>query len=189
MKSALDLLAEACSKYILGVQTNYSIQPLIRLVQKGWTGPILDVVSQSLDWLIRLREYRHHLVHRLMPSLRTGHRTETIGSTTAKVYYPVVVPRKTPSFVPDTRAVHAMEAEDDHLTGLDYGRAVGTTLRSDGTEEVVHLQLSTRPSQGYVAIEHFVAEHLENFEWLFQNLMEALNALDFKPVSPNQGSG
>ncbi len=191
LKSALDLLSEICSLYIQGVTTNYSISPLIRLVKKGNNNTPLDVVAQSLDWIIGLRNYRHHLVHRLMPSLRTGHREERIGDKTARAYHPVVVPYETPSFVPDTRSSQMMQdmVDEDQIAGLDYGRAVGINRTADGTEQVVHLELSAQPSHGYVTIDRFVTEHLNNFESFFQRLIQALDGLAFKSCRINQDGG
>ena len=73
-KSSLDFLATASLIYFRGIQGD-SIRTLIRLADQPKTpreGPILDVVKRHLSWLKQLREYRHHLVHRMVISLSTG---------------------------------------------------------------------------------------------------------------------
>lgn len=187
LKSSLDLLAEVCSFYLPGVTTNYSISPLLKLVGKGKTGPIYDEIMQNLTWLSILRKYRHHLVHRLMPSVRSGYKTQRLDKKTAKVYYPVVVPEKTPAFVTDTRASRIMEEmmrddDDDGLPGLYFGTSVGKITNSDGTEEVIHFSIDAGPSAGYKPVDEFMKEHINNYENFFGQIIQTLENLNFKPV-------
>lgn len=186
LKSSLDLLAEVCSLYLPGVTTNYSISPLLKLTKKGKVGPIFDGISENFIWLSTLREYRHHLVHRLMPSVRNGYKIKRFGNKIAKVYYPVVVPEKTPSFVIDTRDSRMMEEtvqdDDNDLPGLQFGSSIGKIKKSDGTEEVVHLSLDVGPSVGYKSVYEFMKDHLDNYENFFTRIVRDFEKLNFEPL-------
>jgi hypothetical protein len=187
LKSSVDLLAEVCSFYLPGVTTNYSISPLLKLIDKGKHCSILDTIAQNLDWLSTLRTYRHYLVHRLMPSAHSGYTTQRFHNKTATAYYPVVVPEKTPSFIPDTRTHRMMEEmmDDDEmgrLPGLVFGTSIGTSRGANGKEEVHEFELYVEPCEGYKLIDEFMAEHISNCHKLFQHIIQVFEALNFKPV-------
>lgn len=183
LKSAIDLLAEASSYYLRGVQVNYSISPLLKLSQKGAIGPILNEIKDNSRWLSSIREYRHHLVHRLMPSLRAGHAIRSVGKIISSAIVPVVVPSTTPKYEPDTRKARLAEQLNtnglDALPGISILTERGIAKLDNGKEETVHFSISILPAEGYVPIEQFMKENLETFEKFAEQLLEAFLEMKF----------
>lgn len=191
LKSSLDILAEVCSFYLPGVQTNYSISPLLKLVDKGRKNLILDVIEQNLDWLKALRDYRHHLVHRLMLTANSGYETQLIGDKTAKVNYPVVVPIKTPSFILDTRLSQMEEMMDsdeiDRFPGLSFGSSTGKYIDADGIEHIIQFGLHATPNKGYKRIEDFMDEHLKAYISFSEQMISTFERLEFQFIQNKSG--
>lgn len=185
LKSSIDLLAEVCSFYLPGITTNYSISPLIKPVEKGKAGPILNEIATNLDWLKVLRDYRHHLVHRLMPSARSGYETRKTGEHAKTVLYPVVVPKSTPSsYVADTRASRIMqEDEDGEFPGLYLSQSEGSWVRPDGTKEIIHFSLDVTLMPDYMKIDDFMESHLHRYESFFAQIIQAFTKLKFKSTN------
>jgi hypothetical protein len=186
LKSALDLLAEVCSWYLRGVDVNYSIQPLIKLARKGNDGPVLGEVHENLSWLEGLREYRHYLVHRLVPSMYGRYEMRRKKKRKAQVRYPVVVPTSTPRFVPDTRQSRreaSLQDENALLPGLELSESQVTVKYDDGTEELAEYSVELSASAGYMPIEEFMQFHISHFEDFFEQILKALEKLQFRPIS------
>lgn len=182
LKSAIDLLSEASGAYLRGVEVNYSIGPLLKLVQKGARSPILDAVRDNSGWLSTLRDYRHHLVHRLMPSVRAGHAIRSVGKITSSALIPVVVPDRTPQYEPDTRRTLAEQMVGEPLEGLP-GISVqtekGTIKTGKSREETVHLAIEIGPVPGYGRIEEFMKEQLKLFSRFADQMIHAFLSSKF----------
>ena len=128
LKSCLDFFATACSSHFVGTHAD-SIRTLIHGVeQKGKSGPVFHLISKHLAWLKQVREYRHHLVHRMVLAASAGHEIHRRGRHLKAVTYPVAVPQSTPSYVPDTRR-HRMLGDADHLDSVEFESSV---MKSDG---------------------------------------------------------
>ena len=187
LKSAIDLLAEASSFYLRGVNVNYSISPLLKLSQKGAICPIINEVKDNSRWLSSIREYRHHLVHRLMPSLRTGHAIRSVGKITSSAIVPVVVPSTTPQYEPDTRKARLAEQLNtnglDGLPGISILTERGIAKLANGKEETVHFSTRILPAEGYMRIEQFMKENLETFERFAEQLIKAFLEMKFRTVT------
>ena len=99
-KSSLDFIATACSWYLKGMTTD-SIRTFIRCVDNdSKKGHVFDVTRKHLPWLKEIREYRHHLVHRMVITTSTTHEVHKRGNLTKRINHPVVVPKSTPSYFP-----------------------------------------------------------------------------------------
>jgi hypothetical protein len=178
-KSSLDFLATACSTYLRGITTD-SISTLVRCVeQKAKGGPIIDVVKQHLSWLKQLRDYRHHLVHRMVITASTAHEVQKRGRLVKRIKGPVVVPEETPPYFPDTRRSRMME---DEPRGLDYKWFEGKIEHPDGTEEIVDFSTEYTPSKGYTEISAFMTLQLHTLERFFSDTIAALEKLNFKKL-------
>ncbi len=178
-KSSLDFLATACLVYLRGVQGD-SIRTLIRLADQPKTtrkAPILDAITRHLSWLKQVREYRHHLVHRMVITTSTAQEVRMQGDCVIRIEHPVVVPETTPSYFPDTRLSRSME-EDPR--GLDMTSRMATVKYADGTEKVIDFSVSYEPSRGYVQISGFMTSHLTNLETFISEVIAAIEDMDFK---------
>ena len=183
LKTGLDFLATIIAYHLRGVEAD-SIQTLIKLVEKGKTSPVLEVVSKWLDWLIDLRDYRHHLAHRLVIKSKSGFIVHRVGTHRPRTRLPVVVPERSPNFVFDTRMTRLrdMHLDDDPPIGLVLGEGRGTVTLDDGSEEVIFAELDALPSPGYVAIEDFMHSHLNNFRLFFIELLSTLETFDLEVI-------
>jgi len=99
IKSSLDFLATASCVYLRGVTAD-SIRTLIRLAenpQDNRRGIGFEATKRHLAWLKQLRDYRHHLVHRMVICTSAGHEVHRKGAIVRAIQHPVVVPESTPS--------------------------------------------------------------------------------------------
>lgn len=72
VKSSLDFIATVCSSYLKGATTD-SIRSFVRSVDRNSKrGHVYDVTQKHLVWLKEVREYRHHLVHRMVITTSIG---------------------------------------------------------------------------------------------------------------------
>lgn len=180
IKSGLDFLATVAALHFPGITAD-SIIVLMKLVNKGVRGPILSEVEDCLSWLTTIRDYRHHLLHRLVMLPNVGWSMTMRGTSLAAARLPVVVPEHTPAYVPDTRHVRMME--ENVPFGVTESHSFGSVTYPDGTNEVLRHELVFEPAPGHVVIEVFMTHHLDSFEKFFAAIVEALIALDFKPAT------
>ena len=185
LKSSLDFIAAACSPHLRGIEMD-SISTLIRLVRKDQSGPILDQVKGNIEWLERLREYRHHVVHRRVISAASGHEVHTVGDSTKKVRHPVVIPVDPPAYIPDTRHSRMLDdvSEDEgNIPGLSRTSSE-VSVSTDDVTLFRDFSVEYRSAPGWIAIEEFMKSHLDTYESFFMQLIEALTELDFTAYSP-----
>lgn len=176
-KSSLDFLATAVNCYLSGINTD-SIRTLIRCVDRETrSGSVFNVVKRHLSWLKQMREYRHHLVHRMIITASTGYEVHKHGQLVRHVKHPVVVPESTPSYFPDTRRSRTIEEEP---FGLDYAWSEGKVKYLNGTEEIVELSAEYTPSKGYAEISSFMALHLNSLENFFCDIIAIMKDMNFK---------
>lgn len=176
IKSSLDFLALVSAKYLPGITTD-SIRTFIRGAQRGRDDPITSLIAERLEWFVNIREYRHHLVHRMIINAHSSHEVREAGGKTQKISYPVIIPESTPTFVPDTRE---SRMSDDEIKGFDIAETHIRITNENGSDEIIEHRIEITPAAGYVSIEEFANYHLEQYEEFFIELIEVLNALDFR---------
>lgn len=175
-KSSLDFIATACSGYLKGMTTD-SIRSFIRCVDKNSKrGHVFDVTQRHLVWLKEIREYRHHLVHRMVITTSNGHETHKRGKIVRQVRHPVVVPKTTPLYFPDTRHSRMVQEEP---SCLDCTRSESTVEYPDGTKEIVDFSIEYSPSKGYAEISELMALHLQRLEEFFCDMIAEIKKLNF----------
>jgi hypothetical protein len=178
-KSSLDFIATACSEYLKFMTTD-SIRSFIRSVDKNSkTGHVFDVTQRHLVWLKEIREYRHHLVHRMVITTSIGHETHKRGKIVRQVRHPIVVPKTTPSYIPDTRYSRMIQEEQSRL---DCTRAESVVEYPDGTKELVDFSIEYSPSEGYAEISELMALHLHQLEEFFCDMIAEITQLNFHKV-------
>jgi hypothetical protein len=183
LKSSVDIAAEAVAMAVPGVSANYSITPLLKAAVSPTRNTVLAVIQDYRHWLEALREYRHHLVHRLMPSLQSGYRAESRDGIRASSPLPVVVPQRTPSYVPDTRESRSHHDDEAPPKGLELLTGTASVKIGDARQKLLHFELRARPAQGYVPIQQFMREHLDTHEKFFASLLKAVEVDAFKDPS------
>jgi hypothetical protein len=187
IKTALDFLATMGSFHLRGIQAD-SIKTFIRLVEKGKGSRILSVISNWLDWLIALRDYRGKLVHRLVLKHEKGFVLRQMNKHIVKCRYPVVIPEETPSFVFDTRQTRF---SDFHYDMNDIDTPVGLAIMSseawatidDGPKILLDSNNNVLPAPGFVAIELFMKRHLDNFHSFLMAFLQSLQSFDLETIS------
>jgi len=176
-KSSVDFLSNACCIYLKGIKTD-SIRTFIRCVDKNSENtPIFNIVKRHLSWLHQMREYRHHLVHRMVITTSTGQEIHKLGNIVKHINHPVVVPNSTPSYYPDTRRLRMME---DEPTGLNHSYSGGKIKYPDGTEEVIEFSMEYKPAKGYAEISEFMKSHLDTLEDFFFDIINEMKSFNFK---------
>ena len=175
-KSSLDFIAAASSWYLNGINTD-SIRTLIRCVNRNTgSGIIFNVTKEHLSWLKEVREYRHHLVHRMIISTSIGHEIHRRGQMVKTSKHPVVVPESTPAYFPDTRRARMME---DEPRGLNSSRFEGLVKHSDGTEQLIDFSIEYTPAEGYVEISSLMANHLNHLGKFFFDMVTAMKSMNY----------
>lgn len=186
LRSGLDFLTMAACRSLPGT-TAHSIQTLMSMVAKGQTAPILAVVTEHLGWLNQLKDYRDEIIHRLViQQPDTGWKVSHNGKTSIAVL-PVVVPKRTPRFMADTRRSRMMDA--DLPLGLDFHESIGKETRPDGSERVFEHTIKYSPAVGYTPIEKFMRKHVGSYDAFLNDVFVLLAKLNFeqsKLISPAQ---
>jgi hypothetical protein len=177
IRSAIDFLAKVCAQHVNGVELT-SIKTLLRLA-KGKTDPILDVIAEDAEWIERVRDYRDHLVHRLVIPTSSGGETHWKYGSTATTPYPIVVPAETPKHIPDTRLARDLDDPGARfvVSTSEAFFASSNTGRYFGKHTV-----EIEPAPGYIRIEDLMRRELAACEHFFGRIIDTLIKLDFAPV-------
>jgi len=184
IRSGIDFLARASAQHIKGVQAD-SITTLLGLVNDGKTGPLLKVIAQNAEWLLWLRDYRDYLVHRLVIPATSGGQVLWKHGKAVTSPYPIVVPSKTPTNVPDTRRARAFD-EPEFRFNVATSEAFITD--ADGKKHLIEHSVEIEPADGYIRIEDLMKRELTAFEHFFVTVIEVLTELDFAPTPLEKGS-
>jgi len=174
LKSAIDFLAAACEIHLKGIKLD-SITPLIRLVLKGKTGPILDQAKKHLVWLEYIRSYRHHLVHRKLFTISSVTKSIYKGDKESKIHAPIVIPKKPPRYTPDTRKNRLLR----NSFGLEVP-CIESTVTID--DKIIDYNLEYLITEDYISIEEFMKNNLYSFNEFFIDIINDLTNLNFNEV-------
>jgi hypothetical protein len=186
LRSSLDFLATVCIRH-LSDKSRDSVATLLGLATKGASGPIVDQVAQHLEWLTQLRDYRDRLVHRLLLQPRVGAEAASSGGRRRVVHYPVVVPKATPQFIPDTREARMLRDEHGGAPeGLTVLEREGWVESSDGRSECHEFSGMALPNTDYIGIDAFMAQNLASFEAFVGDVLRQLADLNFGMVRPTR---
>ena len=174
LKSAIDFLAAACEIHLKGIKLD-SITPLIRLVSKGKTGPIIDQVKKHLVWLENIRSYRHHLVHRKLFTISSVTKSIFKGDKESLIHAPIVIPKKPPRYTPDTRKNRLLR----NSFGLEVPYIESTITIDD---KIIDYNLEYLITEDYILIEEFMKNNLYSFNEFFVDIINDLTNLNFNEV-------
>lgn len=182
LRSGLDFLTMSASRSLPGT-TAHSIHTLMKMVEKGQSAPVLDVVAKHLVWLNQLKDYRDEIVHRLViQQPATGWKVSHNGKTSTAIL-PVVVPASIPKFMLDTRRSRMMDAELP--LGLDMFESTGGVTYSDGSEKVFEHTIKYTPADGYMPIDKFMRAHLRAYDAFLNDVFVVLAKLKFQQPKLN----
>lgn len=178
IRSAIDFLAIVCAQHLDGVQAT-SINTLLRLA-KGKMGPILDVIAANTEWIARVRDYRDHLVHRLVIPTMSGGETHWKYGNMVTTPYPIVVPAETPKHVPDTRRARALgDLEARFVVSTSETLLTSSNPHRHFREHTVEIE----PAPGYIRIQDLMGRELASCERFFVRIIDTLIKLNFAPIS------
>jgi hypothetical protein len=156
-----------------------SITTFTKLIDKGRSGPTLDVIKEHIVWLRGLRDYRDYLVHRLFISTTSGGQVESENGVSVTTPYPVVVPATTPKHFPDTRRARHLDEPKTRFMTLTSEM---TFTDIDGNKRLMERKIEIEPAPGYIRIEHLMARELTAFEAFLCAVVDTLVKLDFQPA-------
>lgn len=181
IRSAIDFVVQALRWHLDKVECD-SVSDIFKMIKRKKRGPLIDEVAKHSVWLEQLREYRDVLGHRLV--LRTSRVSEVYldkgGMKTAAV--PIVVPRATPRYAPDTRAHAGVPLPID---GAHYGVM---TTRSEswvtiGNERaLLKREVKHVPAADYVEITEFIRAHMAGFYDWFKDSIDRVAVEGFRRV-------
>lgn len=174
MKSAIDFLATVVSLHLKGIQFD-KISSLMKLVEKGRFLTIFDQIKPHFDWISKIREYRHHLVHRLMINISKEYKTLKVSDSLKTYKRPIVVPEKSPKYFPDTR----LSRNYNRNSGEKFGQM---EIKIKFGNKSVRTHFEYLPIMGYIPIEKFMVEQLWKFRRFFKDTINVLTALEFKSL-------
>ncbi len=178
VKSGIDFLAIVCLKHFKGVEGD-SIKTLLKLIKSGKVGPILNEIADNTEWLVHVRDYRDHLVHRLVIGTTSGGQVQWKHGSAATTLFPIAVPSANPNYLPDTRRARAFD-EPEHRFHTAT-REASITYPNGKTRQLEH-SITMEPAEGYIRIEDLMKRELVAFERFFARIIEALIQIDFAPV-------
>ncbi len=174
MKSAIDFLATVVSLHLKGKQFD-KISSLMKLVEKGRIIPIFDQIKSHFNWLSEIREYRHHLVHRLIINISQEYKTLKMSDSLKTYKRPIVVPEKSPKYLPDTR----MSRYYDIGSSKKFGQI---EIKTKFGNKSVRTHFEYLPIRGYIPIKEFMEKQLGKFKHFFKDTINILAALEFKQL-------
>jgi hypothetical protein len=176
LRSAIDFLARTCALHLKGVEAD-SVTTLIGVAKKKANhGRLLDIIAREEAWLLRLRDYRDYLLHRIVLTTTTGGHVEWKAGEAVTTTFPVVVPADTPKHVPDTRRARAL---DEPESRFNVSTSEASMTYADGNKTIVERRIEIEPETGYVRIEELMTKELSAFEDFFVSILEALTVLNF----------
>ena len=162
IKTGLDFVATASSIHFRGISCD-SIRTLMKLVIKKKTAPIIDEISARFSWLEELRNYRHHLLHRMVLRTFSGSHVSMKGGKVCHAIYPVIVPKSTPKRLMDTRKRRIEEQIIDIPNGLSFKQTHAIIQYPDGKVKTLEHEIQIEASEGYERIECFMEHHLNMY--------------------------
>ncbi len=174
MKSAIDFLATVVSLHLKGKEFD-KISSLMKLVEKGRVISIFDQIKLHFNWLSKIREYRHHLVHRMMINISNEYKTLKMSDSFKTYKRPIVVPVKSPKYLPDTR----MSRIHDKGSSKKFGQ-MEIKIKFGNKSVRTHFEYLT--SKGYIPIKEFMEKQLGKFRHFFKDIINILTALYFKQL-------
>ena len=172
IKSAIDFLATVTSSHFKGMSFD-KISSLIKFVKKRRINPIFNQIAVHFNWLSYIREYRHHLVHRLLMNISKEYMTLKIGDSLKTFSRPIIVPEESPKYFPDTRRsrFHNIGSSDK------FG---SIEIRAQFENESVTTHVEYLAMEGYIPIDEFMENQLNKFGLFFKDMIDILTTLDFK---------
>jgi hypothetical protein len=179
IKTGLDFMATAAAIHFKGVKCD-SIRMFLRRAEQNNSDPFSNCVSRHMDWIENIRDYRHHLLHRLIVRTQSGGRISVSGGKSAKVIYPVVVPTETPRGCLDTRRIRSFEATLDDVQRIDISESYAYVEYPDGRTEALIHEIGATPARGYERVEDFMHRHIEAFAEFFQDAITSLHSNAFE---------
>ncbi len=174
MKSAIDFLATVVSLHLKGKQFD-KISSLMKLVEKGRIITIFDQIKIHFDWLSEIREYRHHLVHRLIINISQEYKTLKMSDSLKTYKSPIVVPEKSPKYLLDTRISRMYDTDSSR-------QFVQIETKTKFSNKSVRTHFEYLPIEGYIPITKFMERQLGKFRHFFKDTINILTALDFKQL-------
>ena len=174
MKSAIDFLATVVSLHLTGKQFD-KISSLMKLVEKGRIIPLFDQIKSHFNWLSEIKEYRHHLVHRLIINISQEYKTLKMSDSLKTYKRPIVVPEKSPKYLPDTRMSRMYDTDSSK-------QFVQIETKTKFSNESVRTHFEYLPIRGYIPINKFMEKQLGKFRHFFKDTINILTALDFKQL-------
>jgi len=185
LRSGVDFLVVVCVQHIKEAQQATSVSTLLKLIAKGKKGLILDVISEDAEWLLWIRDYRDHLVHRLVIRTTGGGQVQWEGDKVVTTPYPIVVPSDTPKHLSDTRRARMLD-EPEHRFTVAASKSFVTD--ANGTTRLIDHSIEIDPAEGYIRIEDLMKREVAAFERFFVRIIGALIKLDFQPMQLEKDS-
>lgn len=113
IKSCLDFLAIAFRSHLPGFNEMDSIRTLINQVEsKGKDKGIFEVIEKNLDWLKKIREYRHRLIHRTILLTKSSVEIRNTIDKSEIFIHSIFIPKNPPRNILDTHKSQQQFIED-----------------------------------------------------------------------------
>ncbi len=174
LKSSIDFLAAACQPHLRGVQLD-SVKTLIRQVENGKSGSIYNIIKKNLKWLKDLRNYRHHLVHRRIISVKSLLKLKIFNNFSKLFIHPILIPELPPSYIHDTRK---RRMEEDFLEN----KTSYTEKKIKVNGKVINYNLEFLISKNFIPIEKFMEKNLNLMSNFFIDFIHEISVLNFKMI-------
>lgn len=174
LKSSIDFLAAACQPHLRGVQLD-SIKTLIRQVENDKTSSIYNIIKKNLKWLKDLRDYRHHVVHRRIITIKSLLKLKIFNDSSKLFIHPILIPELPPSYVHDTRK---SRMEEDLLEN----KSSYTEKKIIMNGKIIDYNLEFLFPKNFIPIEKFMEKYLNLLKNFFIDFILEISTFNFKMI-------
>ena len=156
----------------LGMNRRTSISKVLEFLTKTPKPPFAFLLAWT-SWIESLKTYRDECVHYRALRTQTGYEAVRRQGVLAIAILPFVIPKVIGQDQPDTRAERfGLYRDHAHPEGLDKHESWGEVTMDDRTTQVLEHSITYSPANGYVRVEEFCAEHLDNLREFLASVFE-----------------
>lgn len=125
-----------------------------------------------MEWLEYLRDYRHHLVHRIF--IMKDRCIEIIPVLDQKQVFlePILITKHQPIYSPDTRESRMLSEKEV--------ASIKITQKIEDKEDISYYEMLIPANM--IRIEVFMENHLDSFEKYFKDSIEGITRIEFREI-------
>jgi hypothetical protein len=161
-----------------GMGKRTGITTFLEVIKKA-KKPIFPFLFDWAPWIEALKAYRDECVHYRALRMQTGYEAVSRNGKWATAILPIVIPEEIGDDRPDTRAERLGLYGDEGQVGLDKVAGWADATMSDGSVEVLEHTVTYMTASGFVCVEQFCGQHLDQLRGFLVAVFGASLAANF----------